>query len=314
VQNNSDIGTYFVLIVGESARSDRFALNGYKHGTNTRLARVPNLVSFSDCHALDTSTLKAVPHIFMHERKSKEDTITKETSLIHILKHVGFKTFWLSRCKGQYQSIIHDIALESDMTVYASGLWHYNADNIDILQYDHSLLQPLQEAIKDNDGGLIVLHTKGSHIDYRSRVPKEIYSVTHNSKVSFDESNSLESSYDSTIKYTDLFLSDVITILKNKKAILLYISDHGESLGEGGVYAHNAPLDKAPKEQTHIPMIWWASDKFLSNPVNAVRFANIRANALKYVDQSYVFHSVLDCLGIQSSCINKNKSVCTRWS
>jgi KDO II ethanolaminephosphotransferase len=106
----------------------------------------------------------------------------------------------------------------------------------------------------------------------------------------------------------------VITILKNKKAILLYISDHGESLGEGGVYAHNAPLDKAPKEQTHIPMIWWASDKFLSNPVNAVRFANIRANALKYVDQSYVFHSVLDCLGIQSSCINKNKSVCTRWS
>ena len=126
----------------------------------------------------------------------------------------------------------------------------------------------------------------------------------------------LNNTYDNTIIfiYTDFFLNEIIKILEDKNAILLYLSDHGESLGEKGVFGHSAPFEKAPKEQLHIPMIWWASDKFLSNSSNFKKFLQIKNNSDKYIDQNYIFHSVLDCIGVKSNAININKSICSKLS
>ena len=301
-------GTHFVLVVGESARADRFSLNGYRNNTTPNLSRINNLVSFDDCHALDTSTLKAVPHIFRYELQNKANKDIRETSLIHIFKHVGFKTFWFSCWQSQPSSVLYDIASEADLVAYATGLWTYNSGDTQILAYDHALLNPLKETIKTNKESFIVLHTKGSHASYKKRLPQnsQLYNVSYG-RIS---EKSLSETYDDTIRYTDKFLSDVIDILKNEKAMLLYISDHGESLGENGVYAHSAPMEIAPKEQRHIPMMLWVSDKFLASPVNLAKFKSIKNNTHAYVDQSYVFHSALDCMGIQSNLINQHKSIC----
>ena len=172
-------------------------------------------------------------------------------------------------------------------------------------------MKPLKETLEKNQNGIVILHTRGSHGNYYHRTPDKfhIYSPTCKDNC-VNNVTALNNTYDNTIVYTDFFLNEVLKILKDKNAILLYVSDHGESLGENGVYSHSAPYETAPKEQLYIPMIWWASDKFLSTPINSEKFMQIKNNFNKHVDQSYVFHSVLDCMGVESTAINKNKSLC----
>jgi len=304
--------TFVVLVVGESARADRFSLNGYEKNTNPRLSLNKNIVSYTDCHSLDTSTVPAIPHIFIRDLRAKKMTEQKETSFLHVLKHLGFRTFWLSCWRTRPDTLIYDISLEANVTAYAPHIETYNSNATDkTLLYDHALLEPLKETLRKNKNGMIVLHTKGSHGGYYHRVPKDFHGYAPTCKDNcIGDLPSLNNTYDNTILYTDFFLNEVINILRDKDAILLYVSDHGESLGEDGMFSHSAPIETAPKEQTHIPMIWWASDKFLSKPANLDRFAQIKANVSKPVDQGHIFHSILDCIGIESEAVNKNKSVC----
>ena len=310
--------SFFVLVVGESARADRFSLNGYTRNTNPLLSTRKNLISYTDCHSLDTSTVPAIPHIFIRDLKLKKQREEKETSFLHILKNLGFKSFWLSSWRTRPNTLIYDISLEANTTAYAPHIetYHSNINTArDTLLYDHALLEPLKETLEKNKNGVIVLHTKGSHGNYYYRVPKKfhIYSPTCTDNC-INNVTSFNNTYDNTIVYTDFFLNELLNILKDKNAMLLYVSDHGESLGENGVFAHSAPFKTAPKAQIHIPMIWWASKKFLANPENFEKFTQIKNNFDKSVDQSYIFHSVLDCMGVESAAINKSKSVCRNLS
>ena len=306
----------FVLIIGESARSDRFSLNGYKKPTNPLLSKRKNVVSYTNSYSLGTSTMFAVPHIFIRDLKSKAPDEYKETSFLHVFKNLGFKTFWLSCYRSRRDSLIFDIALEADVTAYGTHIATYNSKNSsEALLYDHALFEPLKETLEKNKNGVIILHTKGSHGNYYHRVPKGFHKFLPTCKNNcLNDKLAFNNSYDNTIFYTDFFLNEVLNILKDKDAMFVYLSDHGESLGENGVFAHSAPFETAPKEQTHIPMIWWASDKFLSNKENFEKFKQLQSNFDKPVDQSYIFHSALDCMGVESTAINKKKSVCRKLS
>ena len=305
-----------MLVVGESARAKRFSLNGYNKNTNPFLSKQENLVSYTNCYALGTSTVPAIPHIFIRDFKLKKSDNIKETSFIHILTHLGFESFWLSRWRSKSKTLIYDISLEANITAYAPHIAVYNNKTTkDVLLYDHALLAPLKETLKNNSNGIIILHTKGSHSNYYYRTPQKFHKYSPICKDNcINNISSLNNTYDNTIVYTDFFLNEVINILKHKNAILLYISDHGESLGENGIFGHTAPFETAPKEQIHIPMIWWASDKFLSIQSNLEKFTQIKNNFKKHIDQSYIFHSVLDCIGVESTAINKNKSLCRKLS
>jgi len=209
-------------------------------------------------------------------------------------------------------SAIYNISIEANETLNSLHLEEtLNSNKKKSYLYDTHLLNPLKNIIKKNTNGAIILHTRGSHKDYSHRVPEGFSKYTPTcEKECFNNITSLNNTYDNTIVYTDFFLNEVINELKDKDAILLYLSDHGESLGKNGVLGHSAPFETAPEEQTHIPMIWWASDKFLSNQENFKKFERIKSNFDKRLDQSYIFHSVLDCMGVDSPAINKNKSVC----
>ena len=292
-----------VLVIGESARSDRFGLNNYHRNTTPKLSKIQNLITFPFVTALATNTRNAVPLILKREKN------TNETSVISVFKSFGYQTYWLSSQSDSSASIAH-MTKECTKSISAPSLGIYGA------LYDGHLLDLLAQYLNEQEvdkqkHNLIVIHTQGSHKDYEKRVPQafKIYQPLCANEFTCDK-QSLDNSYDNTIVYTDHILAKIIDQIKDKNALLIYISDHGESLGENGIYAHSYPIDQAPKEQLHIPMLVWASDRFLSDKANKQKFTQIQSNKNISIDQPFVFHSMLDCASIESGAILKEKSIC----
>ena len=190
------------------------------------------------------------------------------------------------------------------------------------------MLKPLQDILNktsNDENLLIVLHTYGSHSKYDDRYTKNFKkfgptcsSIEHSlknkllaSRSSCNFSVEASNSYDNTILYTDYFLSQVINILKPYKSMMMYVSDHGESLGENGIYLHGYKYDSAPKEQLHVPYMIWFSHEFLNDKKIASNLKVASENIFKKIDQSSVFHSLLDCINVDSDIIDNKKSVCS---
>ena len=177
--------------------------------------------------------------------------------------------------------------------------------------HDEKMLPFIKEIIPNSNKQFIVVHTSGSHWNYTARYPKEFEQFTPvcNGKIKSDASNceqlALINSYDNSILYTDFFLSNLIDLLKDKNAFLLYVSDHGESLGENGYYGHGGPLIA---EQITVPLIVWVSKDFKLRHPESV--ASIKKYTNNEISHDHVFHSVLDCLNIDSEIVDKDFSLC----
>ena len=308
-------GVKVVLVLGESARGDRFTINGYERETTPNLSKIPNLVSFTDAYSLGTYTITGLKSIFRLRPFENENTF------ISIFNNLGFETSWISM-----QSFVNDvntIASESQKLITKEMV--VQNSNYDVK--DENLISYLQQTLNDNKSKnqLIILHTQGSHRTYDDRYSENFKKYTptcsainernvwkrifhRQSCYSLIEANN---SYDNSILYTDYVLSKFINELKPYKAMFIYISDHGESLGENGTYLHSHKYETAPKEQIHIPYILWFSEKLLQQNPNVKQNLKIASNNMhKKVDQSTVIHSILDCIGVKSEMINKRKSVC----
>ena len=280
-----------ILVIGESARSQNFSLYGYGKNTNPLLSKIPNLHSFK-ATSCATYTTAGVKCILEHKNtddlyeilpnylyRNNVDVIWKTTNWgeppVHIKNYQNKETLE-SRCKGEN------------------------------CQYDEVLLNGLKEEIlaSKKDKILIVLHTSTSHgPTYSKKYPPkfEVFKPVCNSvelgKCSKEE---LINAYDNTIVYTDYILSSIIEDLKELKgynSAMLYVSDHGESLGEKNLYMHGVPISIAPKEQYEIPFIVWTSDGSKQLKPN---------NTLS---QNHVFHSVLNFLGVQSPAYDEKMNI-----
>ncbi|AQX06223.1 sulfatase [Elizabethkingia meningoseptica] len=280
-----------ILVIGESARSQNFSLYGYGKNTNPLLSKIPNLHSYK-ATSCATYTTAGVKCILEHKNtddlyeilpnylyRNNVDVIWKTTNWgeppVHIKNYQNKETLE-SRCKGEN------------------------------CQYDEVLLNGLKEEIlaSKKDKILIVLHTSTSHgPTYSKKYPPkfEVFKPVCNSvelgKCSKEE---LINAYDNTIVYTDYILSSIIEDLKELKgynSAMLYVSDHGESLGEKNLYMHGVPISIAPKEQYEIPFIVWTSDGSKQLKPN---------NTLS---QNHVFHSVLNFLGVQSPAYDEKMNI-----
>ena len=172
--------------------------------------------------------------------------------------------------------------------------------------YDEILLQGLDQLLRDNDGDLLlVLHQQGSHgPSYYKRTPKAFklfLPECDRGNVQDCERQTIINAYDNTIVYTDHVLARLIDLLETQPypTAMLYVSDHGESLGEYNVYLHGLPLAVAPSQQTHIPMIFWASPNFLeAKTIDPVLLAASRANPYSHEN---LFHSFLGLFDVQTA-------------
>jgi len=283
--------TAVVLVIGESARKANFQLYGYKRANNPLLMKQPGVTAF-DAQSCGTYTTAGVRSIV----EPKEDG-----PLYEILPNYAFRTgvdvVWRTVNWGEpplhikeymNQPALHDAYPNED-------------DNVDGI-----LIAGLKERILKSKSPkvLIVLHTTTSHgPDYCLRVPKEwqkFKPMLDNIEAAEKNPQALVNAYDNSILYTDYLLSTIIDTLRSMpdwNTAMMFVSDHGESLGEKDLYMHGVPMNIAPKEQYEIPFIVWTSEGFR------------QLKPKKQIDQHYVFHSVINLLGIKTQAYNPEKDI-----
>ncbi|MDU7378411.1 MAG: phosphoethanolamine transferase EptA [Enterobacteriaceae bacterium] len=254
-----------ILIVGETSRAANFSLGGYAHDTNPRLKQ-DNVVYFQNTTSCGTATAISVPCMFsnMPRQNYDEELAHHQEGLLDIIQRAGIQVLWNENdggCKGACDRVPHqDVTalnlpgLCIDGECQDEALFHQLEDYINNLQHD----------------GVIVLHTIGSHgPTYYNRYPAAFRKFTptcDTSQIQTCTQEQLVNTYDNTILYIDYIVDKAIKLLQSKQdkftTSLVYLSDHGESLGEDGVYLHGLPYSIAPETQKHIPMLIWLSEDY----------------------------------------------------
>jgi len=280
-----------VLVIGESARSQNFSLYGYSKNTNPLLSKIPNVSHFK-ANSCATYTTAGVKGILEH---------THTDDLYEILPNYLYRNkievIWRTSNWGEPPVHIKNFQDRDFLGKICKG---------EACHYDEILLSGLKEQILASTKNkiLVVLHTSMSHgPTYSQKYPPQFEyfkPVCNSVELGKCTHTELINAYDNTIVYTDYFLSKVIEDLKQLKAYhstMIFVSDHGESLGENNLYMHGLPLSIAPKEQYEIPFIVWLSDDSKQLKPNTE------------VSQNHVFHSVLNFLNIQSPIYDDKMSI-----
>jgi lipid A ethanolaminephosphotransferase len=254
-----------VLVVGETARADRFSLNGYHRDTNPLLAK-QEVVSLSNVSSCGTSTSVSVPCMFssLGRKEYDKETALNQQNVLDVLADHGVEILWRDN-NSDSKGVATRLKVEDFRTSTLNPACEDECRDIGML----SGLEQYIEARKGKDI-LIVFHQMGNHgPEYYKRYPKEFEKFTpvcKTGELKDCSQTEIDNSYDNAILYTDYFLSNVIDFLKkydeDHATAMLYVSDHGESLGEHGIYLHSAPYMVAPKEQTHVPGIVWMGRNF----------------------------------------------------
>lgn len=291
-----------VLVIGETARADRFSLNGYERDTN-RYTRARGVVNFPRVVSCGTSTAESVPCIFsgLGQAQFSHAAAATRESIFGALQRLGVSTFWRDNSTG-CKDVCDERHFEQRANWTDTELCDSTGCFDELLLRDFDAL--LAEPSRDH---LIVLHQRGSHGPaYHTNVPqwaKEFFPECDLPNLRNCDRAAVNNSYDNTILYTDYFLSGVIDELEKRSGefatAMLYVSDHGESLGERGLYLHGFPYSMAPREQIEVPMLFWASPSFYADRANVAPEC-LRRSAENDTSHDAIFHTLLPMFGVQS--------------
>ena len=305
--------TYVVFIIGETTRWDHMGILGYNRDTTPKLAQEKNLIAYRG-YSCDTATKLSLRCMFVREGGASDNPqrTLKEQNVFSVLHQLGFT---------------------SDLYAMQSEMWFYSntmAQNISYREQigaearnrgkpvdDMLLIDEMKLSLNGNPDGkhMIILHTKGSHFNYTQRYPRSFAKWTPEC-VGVDKDCTkaqLINSYDNSVMYVDHFIDSVIDQVRDKKAIVFYAADHGESINEFE-HLHGTPRKMAPPEQFRVPMMVWMSDKYLEDPEKAKMFAHLKKEAEMKVPRRHVelYDTIMGCLGYTSpnGGINENNNWC----
>ncbi|WP_050577340.1 phosphoethanolamine transferase [Pseudomonas cremoricolorata] len=297
-----------VLVVGESARADNFSLLGYPRDTNPELSKQQGLVAFTDMHSCGTETAVSVPCMFSNLGRAgySAAAASNREGLLDVLKRAGLNVIWRdnqSGCKGTCARVtVENLSNASDSELCAD---HECRDEI--------LLQGLQTMIDNLDQDtVLVLHQMGSHgPEYYKRYPaafERFTPVCKSNALDQCSRDSIVNAYDNTLLYTDHVLAQLIETLRSNQdrvdTAMIYLSDHGESLGEYNLFLHGTPYMLAPEQQKHVPLLVWLSTAYQrSTGIDSTCLQGQRDAALS---QDNLFHSMLGLLGVQTHAYKAN--------
>lgn len=293
--------TVIVLVVGETARADHFSLNGYGRETTPELA-ARDVVSFGEVRSCATSTAESVPCMFSDLGRggySSAEAASRE-NLLDIAVRAGVDVLWLennSSCKGVCARVPTRTAWEYSDPAYCAG-----GECLDDV-----LVDQLKFTLARNERDLLVVfHQIGSHgpAYYKRSTPayRSFQPVCETSEIQSCSQEQIVNTYDNSIRYTDHILADIIDTLSRSSdrfdTALLYVSDHGESLGEGGLYLHGLPYMFAPDAQKHVPMIFWASPGY--REAASLDKGCLAAESSSEFSHDNLFHSMLGLFDIET--------------
>jgi len=288
--------TVVVLVIGESARKANFQLYGYHRQTNPLLSKQDGLKVFqaTSCATYTTAGTKAI----LEPKNSDE--------LYELLPNYAYRTgvdvSWRTSNWGEPPIHIGEYLTNEELGERYPG---------EDIYYDAILLKDLRQRIESSRKNkvLIVLHTSTNHgPKYADKYPKafEVFKpVARNVEEGEKNIGLLVNAYDNTIRYTDFLLDSLINTLRSMEgwnSAMIYISDHGESLGENNIFMHGLPMTLAPKVQYEIPFLVWTS----------TGFRTCKSGLPAVLEQHYIFHSVLNLLSIQSPAYNKDYDIFER--
>ncbi|ELR7251645.1 phosphoethanolamine--lipid A transferase, partial [Campylobacter coli] len=271
-RENNHTKKLLVLVVGETARAANYSLGGYAKNDTNFYTKKDNVVFFDNFSSCGTATAVSLPCMFSLSKRQNYSSSEYQENVMDILQKTGVKASWIDNnsggCKGVCDRLSDKQQLSSD--------------------WDENLLPFLKERLDSLDTqNIIVLHLQGSHGPaYYKRYPsefKKFIPTCDTNELSKCDSEALINTYDNTLLYTDYLLSEIIKLLKEKKdyeSSLIYLSDHGESLGENGIYLHGMPYTIAPSYQTHIPVIFWSSDENLMTTAQNHKSLNLSQDNL----------------------------------
>ncbi len=294
------------LVIGETARAANFALGTYPRATNPELEHTENLVYFTHATACGTSTATSVPCMFSHLGRSdfNVDEAPRFTNLLDALAASGFDVQWRDNnagCKGVCTRVA---------TVRYAGV---SDDKLCPRSYcyDEVMLTDLAERLRTLErDSVIVFHQIGSHGPaYADRYPPELERfkpACRSNELQHCTQQEILNAYDNTIAYTDHVLAAQIALLRSASdqldSILIYASDHGESLGEQGVYLHGMPFGFAPEGQKRVPMLIWTSEGYQERTRLDVRC--VREHADTAVSHDNLYHTVLGAAELSNQVYN----------
>lgn len=298
----------FVLVIGESTRGDHLSINGYDRLTTPKLEKRTNLISYTNATSCSARTVFSVACLLSHLPMVEFSLPLKDTSAISVMKSLGFKTFFLSNHlhKGRSNCEEADVCfMHNEKNKVLEG----GTAN----KFDLSLLELMAHTSGNFVGNkFIVLHTMGSHANYNNRVPddrfRQFRPICDKASLYNCSTEELNNSYDNSILYVDEFLDQLFNKLDDEKAMVLFASDHGESLGEKGVYLHSKPNFLAPSAQRDIPLVFWGSKGVEFSEGLKQRMAQ-RVLSVP-IDHDTIFHSILDCSGVSGDLVDQKQSVC----
>lgn len=316
-QKDPDIGKkkdLIVLVVGETQRSMNYSLNGYKKHTNAYTDPL-GVMSFRNTMSCGTATAISVPCMFSNlgRKEYKKEIAESQDNLLDVAEHADVHVLWLdndSGCKGVCKNVNY-IDLRNKYKKMNSPLCNGEScyDEVFLKEFEQQLL-----GLPDQTS-MIVIHLMGSHgPTYFERYPakfKVFLPDCPRSDIQNCTTEELVNTYDNTIVYSDYVIAGIIKTLEKytdkRTPALLFMSDHGESLGESGMYLHGVPYALAPDEQKHIPFITWMSDEFAKD--RKINTACVK----KLIDNPYshdnLFHTVLGMLDIEVGVYKKELDV-----
>ena len=294
-----------VFVLGEALRADHLSLNGYERETCPRLRQQPNAFSYGNIYSEYTYTSASVPHILTPADSAHTDRSYSYHSFIQTLRNEGYASAWLSNqdLGYTYSTFIHEadtvIFPNAQKSVFVYDPW-----------YDEQLLSPLDALMAHGKAkNIYVLHTIGSHWYYDYHVTPEFQQfmpVTTNRVVTKNTAEQVINSYDNTALYADMLIDSLICRLQEKTAVLIYLSDHGEALGEDGNWLHAGSVDAMRRPACIV----WYSDCWAQRfPEKA---AAIQANKDRYYRTDFLYYSLLNMAGIEAEGDNEKVDICRK--
>lgn len=300
----------YVMIIGESARYDRWQINGYSRNTSPRLALRDGVITFRNAVAGAHFTRLSIPQLITRATPDNFSRQFNEKSILTAFSEAGFTTLWLSNHSDNEILTLGTVlmhAKSADKAVFSPTFSPMmELDEV----YDERLLPILDSALNSEKDLFVVLHTMGSHWDYGKRYPKRFDRFKPSSKSSDNPASreAIINAYDNSILYSDYFIDRVIAMIHDRSDVsgLLYVADHGEDLFE--VFSDRLNFHFRPSASTlRVPLFIWTSDRFDQEYPNIVE--TLKRNVDQKIGAENVFYTMLDLAHIRFQDFDSTKSI-----
>ena len=318
-KNAQALPKLMILVVGETARAESFSLNGYVRNTNPELAKLP-MINFSQVSSCGTATAVSLPCMFSGMQRGSYDAqlASHRENALDLLQRAGYKVTWMdnnSGCKGVCERVEN-----YQFSPELKQKWCQDNECYDEILIDGLKDYFTQIPANDTTPRVIVLHQMGSHGPAYYKRSTAAYQhfkpfCTTNAIQGCSQQDLLNV-YDNSIVYTDHVLAQVIQLLQQQshyQTAFWYLSDHGESTGEHGLYLHGAPYIFAPSQQTHIPMLMWFSEQW--QQAQPQHSSCLSQQQHRKMSQDDLFSTLLSLMDVESQVKHVNLDLlqqCTR--